>query len=76
MNVSCDIAKVAAPALYVLKLTNPACPTHLEQEEWEDYLDKMYQSMAAILSQEEDFDLDEIQEGCDLLGQYFLYLFK
>jgi hypothetical protein len=79
MNITYEIAKVAAPALYVLKQNNPACPASLENEEWQEILDKMYNSMSYIIQDahfdSEELDLDEVEEGCKYFGQYFMHLF-
>lgn len=76
MDVTSNIAQCVMDNLLKFYLTDQH-PSDITLREWDNKLDHIYESMRMIINQ--DYNIDEIeyiQEGCDLLGKYFLYLFE
>ncbi len=77
-NLDLTIAKFTLPRLIRFKELNTGHPDNLTEQEWNNILDKIINSLQYTINQfdiEKEFD-KEIQEGTILFGKYFNYLWN
>lgn len=72
------LAQYIEPRIKLLREKSHGYPYSLSPEEWDKILGKIHRAMYLIVHGDnwdmEEKSLDEVKEGCELLGKWFVHL--